>query len=207
MSSINSTCARTYCSISDEDLSDVFSIDASGLIPEHKEALTAYLDYAQGQVSIAAAQEIRNEARAKTSGRVQDRTGRAGDHRLTLLDTLGYFTGDLAAKVRENDGMLSYDQRDMLDLLRPFNDRLKADEKEKHLALTEDELKTLAGACLHAGGPTMKFSYGDRSWNIRVFRAFCILLQERKRAKLGEADAASMDPVDLSALTFESLRI
>lgn len=138
---------------------------------------------------------------------MQDRTGRAGDHRLTLLDTLGYFTGDLAAKVRENDGMLSYEQRDMLDLLRPFNDRLKADEKEKHLALTEDELKTLAGACLHAGGPTMKFSYGDRSWNIRVFRAFCILLQQRKRAKLGEADAASMDPVDLSALTFESLRI
>lgn len=207
MSSINSTCARTYCSISDEDLSDVFSIDASGLIPEHKKALTAYLDYAQGQVSIAAAQEICNEARAKTSGHVQDRTGRAGDHRLTLLDTLGYFTGDLDAKVREDDGMLPYNQSDMLELLGPFNQQLESDEKEKHLALTEDELETLAGACLDAGGPTMQFSWGDKSWNFGVFRAFCILLQERKRAKLGEADAASMGSAGLSALTFESLRI
>jgi hypothetical protein len=133
-----------------------------------------------------------------------DSTGWMGHHRLTLLDTLGYFTGDLKAKVKEDNGMLPYDQSDMRDLLRPFNHRLKSDEKEKYLALTEDELKTLAGACLDAGGPSMMFSYGDRSWNIHVFRAFCILLQERKAAR-GKAAQASKDPVNLSDLTFESL--
>ncbi|KAG7530850.1 hypothetical protein FFLO_04757 [Filobasidium floriforme] len=191
----------TIASASDAKLSNVFSINASALDLESKEALTAYCSYAQGRVSIAAARVKRDKARATISKTIPDPSRKAGDHRLTLLDTLGYFTGDLDAKVREDDGMLPYDQSAMLKLLGPFNQELESHDKEKHLALTDEELNTLAGACLDAGGPDMKYPWGDRSWNFGVFRAFCILLQEHKRAKLGKADAASMNSTDSPALT------